>query len=83
VALARKLLIAVYALLHDGVVFEEEKFAARQGESVSSKSSLLFESDAQMERRSPDVPYVPRARIEACPHRRKNTCGQAPFFTEG
>src|SRR5438067_2625071 len=28
VALARKLLIAVYALLHDGVVFEEEKFAA-------------------------------------------------------
>jgi transposase len=29
VALARKLLIAVYALLHDGVVFEEEKFAAR------------------------------------------------------
>jgi len=29
VALARKLLIAVYVLLHDGVVFEEEKFAAR------------------------------------------------------
>jgi transposase len=29
VALARKLLIAVYALLHDGVVFEQEKFAAR------------------------------------------------------
>jgi hypothetical protein len=29
VALARKLLIAVYALLHDGVMFEEEKFAAR------------------------------------------------------
>jgi transposase len=29
VALARKLLIAVYTLLHDGVVFEEEKFAAR------------------------------------------------------
>jgi transposase len=28
VALARKLLIAVYALLHDGVVFEEKKFAA-------------------------------------------------------
>src|ERR1700688_1481247 len=28
VALARKLLIAVYALLHDGVLFEEEKFAA-------------------------------------------------------
>jgi transposase len=28
VALARKLLIAVYALLHDGAVFEEEKFAA-------------------------------------------------------
>jgi len=28
VALARKLLIAVYALLHDGVGFEEEKFAA-------------------------------------------------------
>jgi transposase len=28
VALARKLLIAVYALLHDGVTFEEEKFAA-------------------------------------------------------
>ena len=26
--LARKLLIAVYALLHDGVVFDEEKFAA-------------------------------------------------------
>jgi transposase len=29
VALAHKLLIAVYALLHDGVAFEEEKFAAR------------------------------------------------------
>jgi transposase len=29
VALARKLLIAVYALLHDGVGFEEAKFAAR------------------------------------------------------
>ena len=29
VALARKLLIAVYALLHDGVVFDEDKFAAR------------------------------------------------------
>jgi transposase len=29
VALARKLLIAVYALLHDGVLFEEAKFAAR------------------------------------------------------
>ena len=29
VALARKLLIAVYALLHDGVMFEEQKFAAR------------------------------------------------------
>jgi len=29
VALARKLLSAVYALLHDGVEFEEEKFAAR------------------------------------------------------
>jgi transposase len=28
VALARKLLIAVYALLHDGVVFDEQKFAA-------------------------------------------------------
>jgi transposase len=28
VALARKLLIAVYALLHDGVVFDQEKFAA-------------------------------------------------------
>jgi transposase len=28
VALARKLLIAVYALLHDGVLFAEEKFAA-------------------------------------------------------
>jgi len=28
VALARKLLIAVYALLHDGVAFAEEKFAA-------------------------------------------------------
>lgn len=27
VALARKLLIAVYALLHDGVVFDEQKFA--------------------------------------------------------
>lgn len=25
-----------------------------------------------MERRSPDKPYVPRARIEACPHRRIN-----------
>ena len=29
VALARKLLIAVYALLHDGVWFDEAKFAAR------------------------------------------------------
>lgn len=29
VALARKLLIAIYALLHDGVVFDEDKFAAR------------------------------------------------------
>jgi len=29
VALARKLLIAVYALLHDGVAFDEAKFAAR------------------------------------------------------
>lgn len=29
VAVARKLLIAVYALLHDGVLFEEDKFAAR------------------------------------------------------
>jgi transposase len=29
VALARKLLIAVYALLHEGVLFDEEKFAAR------------------------------------------------------
>ena len=29
VALARKLLIAVYALLHDGLVFDEDKFAAR------------------------------------------------------
>lgn len=29
VALARKLLIAVFALLHDGVAFAEEKFAAR------------------------------------------------------
>lgn len=29
VALARKLLIAVYAMLHDGVVFDEAKFAAR------------------------------------------------------
>lgn len=29
VAVARKLLIAVYALLHDGVEFDEEKFAAR------------------------------------------------------
>lgn len=29
VALARKLLVAVYALLHDGVAFDEEKFAAR------------------------------------------------------
>src|SRR5580658_7769130 len=28
VALARKLLIAVYVLLHDGVVFDEDKFAA-------------------------------------------------------
>jgi len=28
VALARKLLVAVYALLHDGVVFEESEFAA-------------------------------------------------------
>lgn len=29
VALARKLLIAVYALLHDSVLFDEDKFAAR------------------------------------------------------
>jgi transposase len=29
VAVARKLLIAAYAMLHDGVVFDEEKFAAR------------------------------------------------------
>ena len=29
VALARKLLLAVYALLHDGQAFDEEKFAAR------------------------------------------------------
>ena len=29
VAVARKLLIAVYALLHDGVAFDENKFAAR------------------------------------------------------
>jgi len=29
VALARKLLIAVYALLHEGEVFDEAKFAAR------------------------------------------------------
>lgn len=29
VALARKLLVAVYALLHDGVEFDEAKFAAR------------------------------------------------------
>jgi hypothetical protein len=29
VALARKLLTAVYALLKDGVMFDEEKFAAR------------------------------------------------------
>ena len=29
VAVARKLLIAVYALLHDGMEFDEEKFAAR------------------------------------------------------
>src|SRR5271170_3964553 len=36
-------------------------------------SSLLFESDAQRERRSPDIPYVPRARIEACPQRRIGT----------
>ena len=28
VALARKLLIAVYVLLHDGEVFDEDKFAA-------------------------------------------------------
>ena len=28
VALARKLLIAVFALLHDGVMFDEQKFAA-------------------------------------------------------
>jgi hypothetical protein len=32
---------------------------------------MLFESDTQRERRSPDIPYVPGARIEACPHRRK------------
>jgi tetrahydromethanopterin S-methyltransferase subunit E len=29
VVLARKLFIAVYALLHDGVMFDENKFAAR------------------------------------------------------
>jgi transposase len=29
VAVARKLLIAAYAILHDGVMFDEEKFAAR------------------------------------------------------
>jgi len=28
VALARRLLIAVYVLLHDGVMFDEDKFAA-------------------------------------------------------
>ena len=28
VALARKLLCAVYAMLHDGVAFEEQSFAA-------------------------------------------------------
>jgi hypothetical protein len=42
---------------------------------------LLFESDAQMERRSPDIPYVPRARIEACPHRRKITSGLVRLFS--
>src|SRR5258708_1876148 len=57
VALARKLLIAVYALLHDGVVFEEEKFAAVEREFVSSMSSLLFESDAPIERRSAGQPF--------------------------
>jgi len=31
VALTRKLLIAVYAMLHDGVVFDEAKFAAVKG----------------------------------------------------
>jgi hypothetical protein len=47
-------------------------------------SSLLLESDAQMERRSPDIPYVPRARIEACPQRRKKYLWTGvPVFIEG
>ena len=77
VARARKLLIAVYALLHDGAVFDEEKLRRCKGNPSRSLSSMLFESDAQRERRSPDISYVPRARIEACPHRRKipvDTC---------
>jgi hypothetical protein len=67
VALARRLLIAVSVMLRDGEMFGEGKFAAVQGESVNSMSSLLFESDAQRERRSVDIPIVPGARIEACP----------------
>jgi hypothetical protein len=84
VGLARKLLVAVCAMLHDGVVFDEAKLAAGEGESVSSLSSLFFENGPQMERRRPDIPYVPGARIEACPHRRKNSLWTAtPVFIEG
>ncbi len=56
VALARRLLIAVYGMLRDGEMFDEDKFAAVEEESVNSMSSLLFESDAQRERRSLDIP---------------------------
>jgi hypothetical protein len=56
VALARRLLIAVYGMLRDGEMFDEDKFAAVAEESVNSMSSLPFESDAQRERRSLDVP---------------------------
>lgn len=55
-ALARRLLIAVYATPRDGDMFGEDKFAAVEEESVNSMSFLLFESDAQGERRSLDIP---------------------------
>jgi hypothetical protein len=45
---------------------------------------ITSDGDAQMERRSPDIPYVLRARIEACPHRRKNSRWPGmPVFIEG
>jgi hypothetical protein len=37
-----------------------------------------------MERRSSDIPYVPRARIEVCPHRNANALWtRTPVFIEG